>query len=83
MYYLAMNNENVVTPIIVKTRFKLICASKCKKFTMEVAKSNPVPQRAKMFTRVSEEFLIACEVNLKNFILNRVKTHPSKGKTLT
>jgi len=91
-----MNVDNVSDPIqnfisetpepklvIPKTKFKLICASKCKKFALEVAKSNPAPQRAKMFTRVSEEFLIACEANLKSFIFNRVKSHPSKGKTLT
>lgn len=89
-----MNNENMTTQYDSSTsvdnqvqtstrmKYKLICASKCKKFALEVAKSSPVPQRSKMFTRVSEDFLIACEVNLKNFILNRVKTHPSKGKTL-
>ena len=68
--------------VLPKVKFKLICASKCKKFALEVAKANPAPQRAKMFTRVSEDFLIACEANMKNFILSRVKMQPSKGKTL-
>jgi len=65
-----------------KTKFRLICASKCKKFALEIARSNPAPLRAKMFTRVGENFLIACEAELKRFIHSRVKTHPSKGKTL-
>jgi hypothetical protein len=86
-----MNDENISeekqnlsdAPKVKTVNFKLICASKCKRFALEIAKSSPVPQRAKMFTRVSQEFLIACEINLKNFILNRVKSHPSKGKTLT
>jgi hypothetical protein len=83
-----MNDENIKimeTPVPLKAKaiFRLICASKCKKFALEVAQSNPSPHRAKMFTRVSEDFLIACETNLKNFILSRVQNHPSKGKTLT
>ena len=65
------------TPI--KSKFKLICASKCKKFALEFAKAN----RAQEFTRVGEDFLISCEVALKNHIMSRVKSHPSKGKTLT
>ena len=48
-----------------------------------MAKSNPVPARAKMFTRVSEDFLVACEANMKEFIRGRVQRHPSVGKTLT
>ena len=66
-----------------KTRMKynLICASKVKAFALEVARANPSPTRAKMFSRVSEDFLTACEANLKNFIHNRVKSHPSIGKT--
>lgn len=69
-------------PFKAKAKFRLICASKCKKFALEIAKANPAPQRAKMFTRVSEEFLMACEANLKNFIHSRVRSHPSVGKTL-
>lgn len=65
-----------------RMKFKLICASKVKKFALDVSQSNPCQARAKMFTRVSEEFLMACEANLKNFIHSRVKSHPSVGKTL-
>jgi len=65
-----------------RMKFKLICASKVKKFALDVAKSNPAEIRAKMFTRVSEEFLMACEAQLKNFIHSRVRSHPSVGKTL-
>ena len=63
---------------VTKMKFKLICASKCKKFALEFAKAN----RAKQFTRVSEDFLISCEVALKSHIQGRIKMHPSKGKTL-
>ncbi len=85
-----MNDENLTAtptetpdiPVKVKAKFRLICASKCKKFALEVAQSNPAPTRAKMFTRVRESFLISCEVALKNHILSRVKSHPSKGKSL-
>ena len=84
-------NDEIITPETTvqinsapatRMKFKLICASKCKKFALEIAKANPAPQRAKMFSRVSEEFLMACEANLKNFIHNRVRSHPSVGKTL-
>jgi len=63
--------------------FRLICASKCKKYALEFAKANPAPTRAKMFSRVSEDFLLSCEVALKNHIMSRVRSQPSKGKTLT
>lgn len=71
--------DNIITP---KMQFKLICVSKCKKFALDIARANPSPTRSKMFTRVSEEFLISCEAALKSHIQNRVKTHPSRGKTL-
>jgi hypothetical protein len=61
-----------------KVKFNLICASKVKRYALEFAKAN----RAQKFSRVSEEFLIACESNLKQFIMGRIRTHPSKGKTL-
>lgn len=81
------NSQTLIETIDASTptrvSFKLICASKCKKFALEMAQSQLGPTRSKMFTRVSEEFLIACEANLKAFIRNRVNTHPSKGKTLT
>ena len=77
--------ESAPTDAVVKvrTKFRLICASKCKKFALEMAQAQLGPTRQKMFTRVSQEFLIACEANLKDFIRSRVRTHPSKGKTLT
>lgn len=65
-------------PTPTKFKFNYICASKCKKLALEFAKAN----RAQKFTRVSEEFLISCEVALKNHIMSRIKAHPSKGKTL-
>lgn len=48
-----------------------------------MAKANPCETRAKMFTRVSEDFLLLAEGALKNWIQSRVKSQPSKGKTLT
>jgi hypothetical protein len=62
----------------IKPKFNLICVSKVKKLALNYADAT----RAKGFTRVGEDFLVACEANLKNFIQNRIDTHPSKGKTL-
>lgn len=75
---------NVPVTVVPPTRmkFNLICASKCKRLALEIAKSSPVEQKAKKFTRVNQDFLLACEANLKEFIRNRVKSHPTKGKTL-
>jgi len=77
-----MIEENTTSTVVdstpTKMKYKLICASKCKKFALEFAKAN----RAKEFTRVSEDFLISCEVALKQHIQGRIKMHPSKGKTL-
>lgn len=67
------------SPERAKATYKLICVSKVKKFALEYAKAN----RAQKFSRVGEEFLVACEANLKSFIQGRVDRHPSKGKTLT
>jgi hypothetical protein len=72
-----------VATVRTRATFRLICASKCKKFAIEVAQAQLGPTRSKMFTRVSEDFLVACEANLKSFIHSRVRSHPSKGKTLT
>jgi hypothetical protein len=60
-------------------KFKYINKSACKRLTLDMAKTL---RPANKFTRVSEEFLISCEAALKNHIQSRVKTHPSKGKTL-
>lgn len=59
-------------------KYNLICASKCKRIALDVAKEH----RAHKFTRVSQDFLIECENNLRQFLINRVKSHPSVGKTL-
>jgi hypothetical protein len=72
------NTNNQVATVMPKTKFKLICASKCKKFALDFAAAN----RAKEFTSVSEDFLISCEAALKIHIQSRIKSHPSKGKTL-
>lgn len=66
----------------IKAHFTVIKPSKVKQLALSIAKSNPAPTRANMFTRVSEDFLVACEANLKEFIRNRVQRHPSCGKTL-
>ena len=66
-------------PSRVKIKFNLICASKCKRYTLEMTK---LYRPANRFSRISEEFLISCESALKNHIKSRVKSHPSKGKTL-
>lgn len=62
----------------VPHKFKYICRSKCKQFALEFAKAN----RAHKFTRVSEEFLLSCEIAIRNHIQSRIKSHPSSGKTL-
>jgi hypothetical protein len=48
-----------------------------KQFTLEMAKS-----RAHKFTRVSGDFLLLCEGQLKAFIRGHVARLPSKGKTI-
>lgn len=76
------NPENQEKTKPIKAKFNLICASKCKKLALSYAQSNPSPTRAAKFTRVGEDFLIACEAELRRFIQARVDSHPSKGKTL-
>ncbi len=56
---------------------KLINKKRVKQFALEMAKT-----RAHKFTRVSGEFLLKCEANLKEFIRNQVRRLPSKGKTI-
>jgi hypothetical protein len=55
----------------------MINRRKVKLFALEMAKG-----RAHKFSRVSGEFFVKCEANLKEFIRNQVHRHPSKGKTL-
>lgn len=77
-----MSDTNFTTPAPepqrVAHKFRYICRSKCKQLALDFAKAN----RAHKFTRVSEEFLISCEIAVKNHIQSRIKTHPSAGKTL-
>jgi hypothetical protein len=48
-----------------------------KAFTLEMAKG-----RAHKFTRVSNDFLLLCEGQLKNMIRSHVNRLPSTGKTI-
>lgn len=69
-------DNNLIAPF--KPKLRLICVSQCKKFALEFAKST----RHYKFSRVSEDFLVACEVSMRNYIQNRISAQPSKGKTL-
>jgi len=55
----------------------LLNQSKVKAFTLAMAK-----ERAHKFTRVSGEFFMRCEAQLKNYIRSEVRRLPSKGKTI-
>lgn len=85
-----MNDENISdatseTIKLSKVRYKprYICKSKVKALALQVARSNPAPTRAKMFTRVGTSFYEACDAFIANWVASRVKSQPSKGKTLT
>lgn len=60
-------------------KFNYICRSKCKEFALKMAAEH---RHANKFQRVSEEFLVAAEAALKQWIVSRVKGQPSKGITL-
>ena len=76
-------NEDIQNPQQkIKYRPDLICKSKVKKLALALAQANPAPSRAKMFTRVGEDFYKACEAKLREFMKSRIKSQPSKGKTL-
>ena len=60
-----------------RVKVQLLNKKKVKEFTLETAKS-----RAHKFTRVSGDFLLLCEGNLKNFIKGHIALLPSKGKTI-
>ena len=77
-----MENE-IHSPAKFRFKPRLLCKSKVKQFALDFARANPAPTRAKMFTRVGEDFYVACETNLKAFIQSRIRSQPSKGKTLT
>ena len=84
-YSAGMTDENTtpetttVTPQKTKFKFTYISRSKCKRLALEMAKAL---RPANKFSRVSEDFLISCEVAVKNHIQSRVRCHPSNGKTL-
>lgn len=58
-------------------KVRLINRKHVKEFALEMAKG-----RAHKFTRVGGEFVLKCEVNLKEFVRNYVRSLPSKGKTI-
>jgi len=70
-------------PIVVKYKPRYICKSKVKQLALQTSKAQLSSARQKMFTRVGTSFYEACDAFLANFIANRVKSHPSRGKTLT
>jgi hypothetical protein len=61
----------------MKVTVRLINRKHVKEFALEMAKA-----RAHKFTRVGGEFFLKCEVNMKEFIRNYVRSIPSKGKTI-
>jgi hypothetical protein len=83
-------NETVFTetdttpkPSVIKYKPRYICKSKVKQLALQTAHSQLSTVRQKMFTRVGTSFYEACDACLANFIASRVRSHPSKGKTLT
>jgi hypothetical protein len=83
-------NETIFTettptpkPATVRYKPRYICKSKVKQLALQTAKSQLSDIRQKMFTRVGTSFYEACDAFLANFIASRVRSHPSKGKTLT
>ena len=74
-----MNETPIIPDAKFKHKFRLITASKCKKHALEFAKIN---RPFNKFGRVSQEFLVSCENAVRNHIESRIKSHPSKGKTL-
>lgn len=68
-----------------KVRYKprYLCRSKVKQMALQIAKTQLGPTRSKMFTRVGTSFFEYIDGVVANAIVNRVKSQPSKGKTLT
>jgi len=62
----------------LEIKTKLINRKQVKQFALDVARST----RAQKFTRVGGSFFLQCEANLKEFIRNSIRRHPSKGKTI-
>ena len=82
-YIDAMNDilDAAPTPKI-KYKPRYIRRSRVKELALATAKAQLGPTRQKMFTIVGTSFYEACDAFLANFIAHRVKSHPSKGKTL-
>jgi hypothetical protein len=59
-------------------RTPLINRKHVRDWALDWAKAN----REHKFERVSESFLIGCQIHLRNYIIDQVKRHPSKGITL-
>ncbi len=75
------------TPVatVTKLRYKprYICRSRVKQLALQVAKTQLGPTRSKMFTRIGTSFFEYIDGVVANAITSRVKSQPSKGKTLT
>ncbi len=56
----------------------LLCRSKVKALALAVSKE----ARGGKFNRVGKSFYMNCEANLRLYIEQRVKSHPSMGVTL-
>ncbi len=59
------------------TKTSLINRAKVKQLAMAC-----VENRARKFSRVGDDFYVAANACLSNFIVNRVANHPSVGVTL-
>jgi hypothetical protein len=72
-----MNNE-------ICTREKVSRALKAtsKSHIRRIALNYAAAHRAHRFTRVSDDFLTAVEMNALQFISDRINRHPSRGVTL-
>jgi len=55
----------------------LINRRKVKAYALAIA-----GMRSHKFSRVGDEFFPKCETHLKEFILQHVQRHPSRGKTI-
>lgn len=69
-----MNTETELSP---QTKTPLLNKAKVKALALACAQ-----QRARKFTRVSNDFYVGVEAALRNAIVNRVANHPSVGVTL-
>ncbi len=57
----------------------IVSPIKVKQLALEIAAQH---RSAANFTRVSKDFINAVEADARAFILDRVKRHPSRGRTL-